>query len=35
MRMKEDENIIQYGDRIKASISAIRASRGMIEDKKW
>lgn len=30
--MIEDENINQYVDRIKASVSAIRASRGTIED---
>ena len=29
--MKEDENISQYANRIKASVSAIRASRGKIQ----
>ena len=33
MKMIEDENIEKYVDRIKASVSAIRASRGEIDDK--
>ena len=32
MRMREDENITKYVERIKASISAIKASGGKIED---
>ena len=32
MRMREDENIAKYFERIKASVSAIRASGGKIED---
>ena len=32
MRMREDENIIKYTERIKASVSAIRASGGEIEE---
>ena len=28
MKMGEDENIAKYVERIKASVSAIRASRG-------
>ena len=32
MKMKEDENIAKYFERIKASVSAIRASGGKIED---
>ena len=32
MRMREDENIAKYVERIKASVSAIKASRGKIED---
>ena len=32
MKMREDENITKYVERIKASISAIRASGGKIED---
>ena len=31
MRMREDENIAKYVERIKASVSEIRASRGKIE----
>ena len=34
MKMREDENIAKNVERIKASVSAIRASRGIIEDKK-
>ena len=30
MRMREDKNIAKYVERIKASVSAIRASRGKI-----
>ena len=33
MKMREHENIANYVERIKASVSAIRASRGTIEDK--
>ena len=33
MKMREDENITKYVERIKASVTAIRASRGIIEDK--
>ena len=33
MKMREDENIASYVERIKASVSATRASRGKIEDK--
>ena len=32
MRMREDENIAKYVERIKASVSAIRASGGKIEE---
>ena len=32
MRMREDENIAKYVERIKASVSAIKASRGDIKD---
>ena len=32
MRMREDENIAKYVERIKASVSAIRASRGEIKE---
>ena len=32
MRMREDENIAKYVERIKASVSEIRASRGKIEE---
>ena len=32
MRMREDENFSKYVERIKASIIAIRASRGKIKD---
>ena len=32
MKMREDENITKYVERIKASVSAIRASRGKIDD---
>ena len=32
MRMREDENIAKYVERIKASVSAIKASRGKIEE---
>ena len=32
MRMREDENIAKYVERIKASVSVIRASRGKIEE---
>ena len=32
MKMREDENIAKYVERIKASVSAIRASRGKIEE---
>ena len=31
--MREDENIEKYVERIKASVSAIKASRGDINDK--
>ena len=34
IKMKEDENIAQYVKRIKTSISAIRASGGIIDEKK-
>ena len=34
MKMREDENIAKYVERIKASVSAIRASGGNIEDKR-
>ena len=34
MKMREDENISKYVKRIKTSVSAIRASGGIIEDKK-
>ena len=30
--MKEDENIVKYVERIKASVSAIKASREKIDD---
>ena len=33
MKMREDENIAKYSDRIKASVCAIKASGGNIEDK--
>ena len=33
MKMREDENIAKYVERIKASVSAIKASGGDIEDK--
>ena len=33
MKMRGDENISKYVERIKASVSAIRSSRGKIEDK--
>ena len=33
MKMREDENIAKYVERIKASVSAIRALGGIIEDK--
>ena len=32
MRMREDENIAKYVERIKASVSAIKASGGKIEE---
>ena len=32
MRMREDENIAKYVERIKASVSAIKASGGDIKD---
>ena len=32
MRMREDENIFKYVERIKASVSAIRASGGEIKE---
>lgn len=32
MKMREDENIAKYSDKIKASVSVIRALRGKIED---
>ena len=32
MRMREDENVAKYVERIKASVSAIRASRGEIKE---
>ena len=32
MKMKEDEKISQYADRIETSVSVIRSSRGKIED---
>ena len=32
MKMREDENIAKYVERIKASVSAIKASGGKIED---
>ena len=32
MRMREDENVPKYVERIKASVSAIRASRGEIKE---
>ena len=32
MRMREDENIAKYVERVKASVNAIRASRGEIKD---
>ena len=31
--MREDENIAKYVERIKASVSAIKTSGGIIEDK--
>ena len=33
MKMREDENIAKYVERIKTSVSAINTSRGDIEDK--
>ena len=33
MKMREDENIAKYVERIKASVSTIKASRGDIDDK--
>ena len=33
MRMREDENIAKYVERVKASVSAIRAFVGDIKDK--
>ena len=32
MRMREDENVAKYVERIKASISAIKSSRGDIKE---
>ena len=32
MRMREDENIAKYVEKVKTSVSAIRASRGDIKD---
>ena len=32
MRMREDENIAKYVERIKASVSAIRASGGEMKE---
>ena len=32
--MREDENITKYVERIKASVSAIKAFGGQIEDQK-
>ena len=32
MRMREDENIAKYVERVKASVSAIRAFGGEIKD---
>ena len=32
MKMREGENIAKYVERIKASVSAIRASRGEIKE---
>ena len=32
MKMREDENIAKYVERIKASVSAIKASRVIIKD---
>ena len=32
MRMREDENVVKYVERIKASVSAIRASGGEIKE---
>ena len=32
MKMREDENIAKYVERIKSSVSAIKASGGTIED---
>ena len=34
MKMREDENITKYVERIKASVSAIKESRGDIDEKK-
>ena len=32
MRMREDENVSKYVERVKASVSTIRASRGEIKE---
>ena len=32
MRMREEENIAKYVERVKASVSAIRASGGKIKE---
>ena len=32
MRMREDENVAKYVERIKASVTVIRASRGEIKE---
>ena len=34
MKMREDENIAKYVERIKDSVSAIKSSRGKIEELK-
>ena len=34
MKMREDENIAKYVERIKTSVSTIKASRGDIDDKR-
>ena len=33
MKTREDENIAKYVERIKASVSAIKASRGDIQER--
>ena len=32
MRMREDENVAKYEERVKTNVSAIKASRGEIKE---